>query len=69
MWQVHEGWSKNAQLVHCGQRRLEWRARELYIAYDGDMDKVLAKLCDETGWTIQQAYQFTDKMFCTENHN
>lgn len=62
-WEAVPGWSKDQQLGYCRAHRLEWRARELYVEHDGDMDKVLRVLCDETGWTIQQAYIFTDKMF------
>lgn len=65
-WQAVPGWDKANQLRYCRTHRLEWRAKELYIEHDGDMEKVLAALCGETGWTIPQAYIFTDKMFATD---
>lgn len=69
LWEAVPGWDKANQLRFCRTHRLQWRARELYVEHDGNMDKVLDVLCSETGWTVQEAYIFTDKMFSVENWN
>lgn len=62
-WRVHPGWSKNSELVYLQQKKNEYRARELYVQLDGDHNAMLEALAAELGWTVPEAYIFTDKMF------